>query len=123
MDRFHPYGCGGTALVTHGGSGDEVTDPAGNSGGRMASGVIVRVVVAQVPGQLPRTSGGPAARCLLCLSSVQGQVAGWLCGTGAWCSEEIAECLSGCHRQAHDVVDGSVAPLVTRRGAGAAIQR
>jgi Cu-Zn family superoxide dismutase len=34
---FHP---GGTALVLHAGPDDEVTDPAGNSGNRIACGII-----------------------------------------------------------------------------------
>jgi Cu-Zn family superoxide dismutase len=36
---FHP---GGTALVIHAGPDDDVTDPAGNSGGRIACGLITR---------------------------------------------------------------------------------
>jgi Cu-Zn family superoxide dismutase len=36
---FHP---GGTALVVHAGPDDEVTDPAGDSGARIACGVITR---------------------------------------------------------------------------------
>lgn len=36
---FHP---GGTALVIHAGADDEMTDPAGNAGGRIACGVITK---------------------------------------------------------------------------------
>ena len=47
----------GSALVIHADPDDEVTDPTGNSGGRIACGVIVRGAAA-----LPATGGaGPAA--------------------------------------------------------------
>jgi Cu-Zn family superoxide dismutase len=36
------FGTQGTALVVHAGPDDEVTDPAGNSGARIACGVITR---------------------------------------------------------------------------------
>jgi LPXTG-motif cell wall-anchored protein len=49
---------GGTALVIHANPDDEVTDPAGNSGPRIACGLIVasaQAAPAQVPRSLPNT--------------------------------------------------------------------
>jgi Cu-Zn family superoxide dismutase len=49
---------GGTALVIHADRDDEMTDPAGNSGPRIACGLIVagaQAGAAQVPSALPRT--------------------------------------------------------------------
>lgn len=51
---------GGTALVIHVGPDDNVSDPAGNSGDRLACGVIVAgasvlTAPSQVPAALPRT--------------------------------------------------------------------
>ena len=48
----------GTSLVIHANPDDEVTDPSGNSGARIACGVILRAAVAQAPRQLPRTGQG-----------------------------------------------------------------
>ena len=55
---------GGTALVIHQDMDDEMTDPAGNSGPRIACGLIVAGAQAgavQLPSALPRTGdlGGP----------------------------------------------------------------
>jgi len=36
------FGPNGTALVIHADADDEMTDPTGNSGGRIACGVVVR---------------------------------------------------------------------------------
>ena len=49
------FGPDGTALVIHADVDDERTDPAGNSGARIACGTIVRGAAA-----LPATGGGPA---------------------------------------------------------------
>jgi superoxide dismutase, Cu-Zn family len=53
---------GGTALVIHQGMDDEMTDPAGNSGARIACGIVVAGAPAgggavQLPSGLPRTGG------------------------------------------------------------------
>jgi Cu-Zn family superoxide dismutase len=53
---------GGTALVIHADMDDEMTDPSGNSGARIACGVIVAGAqggggAVQLPSALPRTGG------------------------------------------------------------------
>jgi len=47
----------GTALVIHANPDDEMTDPAGNSGGRIACAVLTQVA----PGSLPIAGGGAVA--------------------------------------------------------------
>ena len=47
----------GTALVIHANPDDEMTDPSGNSGGRIACAVLAQTV----PAGLPNTGGGAAA--------------------------------------------------------------
>jgi len=47
----------GTALVIHASPDDEMTDPSGNSGGRVACAVLAL----NAPGSLPATGGGAAA--------------------------------------------------------------
>ena len=47
----------GAAIVIHAGPDDYVTDPAGNSGARIACGVLQ---AAQVPAGMPRTGAPPA---------------------------------------------------------------
>ncbi len=49
----------GSSLVIHTGPDDEVTDPAGNSGGRVACGVVVAGAQA-APSALPRTGDAGA---------------------------------------------------------------
>ena len=70
----------GTALVIHAGPDDEMTDPAGNSGGRVACGLVARAAAAggaagqaAQPGQLPRT--GTAVGGLLPLAAGLGGLA------------------------------------------------
>ena len=53
------FGPDGTALVIHAGPDDEVTDPTGNSGGRIACGVIMRAGTA--PAAQPAPAAKPAA--------------------------------------------------------------
>lgn len=65
----------GTALVIHAAPDDEVTDPTGNSGARIACGVILRGVVAQVPGQLPRTGGATGTLLAILLALGAGALA------------------------------------------------
>lgn len=48
----------GTAFVIHQGPDDEMTDPAGNSGGRIACAVLSLLAM---PGALPNTGAGGAA--------------------------------------------------------------
>jgi Cu-Zn family superoxide dismutase len=63
------FGSDGTALVIHADMDDERTDPAGNSGARIACGVIVRGAAA-----LPNTGGG--ARLLGAPTSLLSPLAG-----------------------------------------------
>jgi Cu-Zn family superoxide dismutase len=62
------FGPDGTALVIHAMPDDEVTDPAGNSGGRIACGVITRMAItgqaapAAQPGPGVVPAAGPAAQ-------------------------------------------------------------
>jgi Cu-Zn family superoxide dismutase len=70
------FGSAGTALVIHANPDDEMSDPAGNSGPRVACGVILRSTVAQVPGRLPRTGGAPGA-VLLAAAVCGAGVATW----------------------------------------------
>lgn len=49
----------GAALVIHASADDEKTDPAGNSGARIACGVIS--LAANAPAQLPTTGGAPVS--------------------------------------------------------------
>jgi Cu-Zn family superoxide dismutase len=54
------FGPDGTALVIHAGADDEMTDPAGNSGGRVACGVIARTGTT-APAVQPSPAAKPAA--------------------------------------------------------------
>ena len=51
----------GSTLVVHAREDDEMTDPAGNSGDRIACGVLAQQAVGPAPTQLPRTGGIGAA--------------------------------------------------------------
>src|SRR5215217_845699 len=57
------FGPDGTALVVHAMPDDEMTDPSGNSGGRVACGVIARVGTAAqaAPAAQPSPAAKPAA--------------------------------------------------------------
>ena len=64
----------GSALVIHAGPDDNVTDPAGNSGARIACGVLQ---AAQIPTGMPRT-GTPGDEALwLALAGVAALGLGW----------------------------------------------
>jgi Cu-Zn family superoxide dismutase len=63
----------GSALVIHAGADDHATDPAGNSGARVACGVLSQVAVA--PTQLPRTGGPGPLAALAALASGLGLAA------------------------------------------------
>ena len=63
-------GGNGTALVVHASADDEVTDPTGNSGGRIACGVLA--AAALEPAQLPRTGGLPLGLIALASLTVLG---------------------------------------------------
>jgi Cu-Zn family superoxide dismutase len=58
------FGPDGTALVIHAMADDEMTDPTGNSGGRIACGVIARTGAAASPpaANLPAAQPSPAAK-------------------------------------------------------------
>lgn len=43
------FGAAGSALVIHANADDDMTDPTGNSGGRIACGVITRIVPSAMP--------------------------------------------------------------------------
>lgn len=58
----------GSAIVIHAGEDDEVSDPAGNSGARVACGTITRMVVGDTTVGMPRTGSGDSE-------------AGWLLGS------------------------------------------
>lgn len=80
----------GTALVIHQGPDDEKTDPAGNSGGRVACAVLSMMAM---PGALPNTGAGGAvsgstldlpAAALVALATLASAVLGaWLVGRRA----------------------------------------
>ena len=63
-------GGNGTALVVHASADDEVTDPTGNSGGRIACGVLAAAALG--PAQLPRTGGLPLGLIALASLTVLG---------------------------------------------------
>jgi Cu-Zn family superoxide dismutase len=63
----------GSALVIHANADDQVTDPSGSSGGRIACGVLVRGAAT-----LPATGGGPGAQPAL------GALAGIAAAAGAF---------------------------------------
>ena len=55
------FGPDGTALVIHAGPDDEMTDPTGNSGGRIACGLIMRAgTAAAAPAAQPSPAAKPA---------------------------------------------------------------
>ncbi len=68
---------GGTALVIHASRDDQMTDPAGNSGARIACGVIVRGVTA-----LPATGAGARAPIALFVAGAAAALVGWGTLTG-----------------------------------------
>jgi Cu-Zn family superoxide dismutase len=68
----------GSALVIHANTDDQVTNPSGNSGGRIACGVLVRRVA------LPATGGGPGAQPAL------GALAGIAAAAGAFVTGAFA---------------------------------
>jgi Cu-Zn family superoxide dismutase len=73
---------GGTSLVIHADPDDEVTDPAGNSGARIACGLIVASAQAAAPAELPRrlpTTGGAAD-----VQSLLGGLGAVLVASGVW---------------------------------------
>ena len=61
----------GSALVIHAGPDDNKTDPAGNSGGRVACGVIIPMAAS-----LPRTGGEPGLWWMVALLGVAVTLAG-----------------------------------------------
>ena len=63
-------GGNGTALVVHASADDEITDPTGNSGGRIACGVLAAAALG--PAQLPRTGGLPLGLIALASLTVLG---------------------------------------------------
>jgi Cu-Zn family superoxide dismutase len=63
----------GSALVIHAGADDHATDPAGNSGARVACGVLSQVAVA--PTQLPRAGEPGVLAALAALASGVGLAA------------------------------------------------
>jgi Cu-Zn family superoxide dismutase len=56
------FGPDGTALVIHAMPDDEMTDPSGNSGGRIACGVIQHSGTAPLPPPVAQASPSPAAK-------------------------------------------------------------
>ena len=55
------FGPEGTALVIHAMPDDEVTDPTGNSGGRIACGVVMKAAAAGAPAAQPSPAAKPAS--------------------------------------------------------------
>jgi Cu-Zn family superoxide dismutase len=64
----------GSAIVIHAGPDDNMTDPAGNSGGRIACGVLQ---AAQIPTGMPRTGASSAPALWLALLGGATLALGW----------------------------------------------
>lgn len=64
----------GSAIVIHAGPDDNVSDPAGNSGGRIACGVLQ---AAQIPTGMPRTGASSDATLWLALLGGAMLAGGW----------------------------------------------
>lgn len=67
----------GSAIVIHAGPDDYRSDPAGNSGARIACGVItLQAAAPEIPAQLPNTGGSTPIAALLALTAAA-LIGGW----------------------------------------------